>query len=55
MYHCACCIPEVESLALMPSLKAGFRRSFQTFGACSGFTRPRWYAIPAKEAPAQAK
>ena len=41
MYHCACCMPEVESFALMPSLNTGFRMSFQVFGACSGFTLVR--------------
>ena len=38
MYHCACCMPEVASLALTPSLKAGLRMSFHVFGASSGFT-----------------
>ena len=41
MYHWACCMPEVASLALIPSLKAGLRMSFHAFGACSGFTLAR--------------
>ena len=41
MYHWACCMPEVASLALIPSLKAGLRMSFQVFGACSAFTLAR--------------
>ena len=41
MYHWACCMPEVASFALMPSLNTGFRMSFHVLGACSAFTLAR--------------
>ena len=50
-----CCIPEVESLALMPSLWMGFSMSFQVFGACSGLTLELLYEMPAKVTPIQVK
>ena len=53
MYHCTYWMPEVESFALMPSLYAGLRMSFQPFGASPGFTLLLLYAIPAKVLPVQ--
>src|SRR5437762_14044363 len=55
MYHCACCIPDVASFALIPSLKVGLRMSFHVFGACSGFTLLRLYEMPAKPTPGTPK
>ncbi len=55
MYHCMCCMPEVDSLALMPSLWMGLSMSFHVFGACSGFTLDLLYEMPAKVTPIQVK